>query len=99
MVKFTVSTKKHGNLEFILVEFQIDGGVIEPSELSQLSPPEVPLGKGVVISGRGPIWLYAFLVHHFHPAKFVATFDPRLKSGVVVESHTKDVGVGDLIPV
>ncbi len=33
------------------------------------------------------VWLYAALVHHFHPAAWVATFDPRLAGGVVTQRH------------
>jgi CRISPR-associated Csx3 family protein len=31
--------------------------------------------------------------------KFVATFDPRLNGGVVVESHAAGVKVGDIIEI
>lgn len=53
--------------------------------------------KVVVISGRMPIWLAGALVHYFHPAKAVAVFDPRLQGGVVVETHTIDVRIGDVV--
>ena len=84
---------------YTLVEFEIVGGVLEPSDLKRITPPQVNYQKGVVISGRGPIWLYCFLAHAYHPTKFVATFDPQLGGAVVVETHTKDVEVGDVIPV
>lgn len=84
---------------FTLVNFEISADVIEPEILCDLHPPEVEFTKGVVISGRGPIWLYGFLVHQYHPARFVATFDPRLGGAVVVETHSKDVHIGEVIPV
>lgn len=48
--------------------------------------------------GRGPIWLYGFLVHFYHPTVWVATYDPRLGGAVVVESHSPGVEPGDVIP-
>lgn len=76
---------------------------IEAQILSALSPPD-PIAhhfahKGVVLSGRGPVWLYCFLTHFYHPTKFVATYDPRLQGAVVVESHGSQYKVGDVIPV
>ena len=84
--------------KFTIVEFRLEGP-IEPRDLKKIEPPPVDLGRGVVLSGRGPIWLYGFLIHHYHPAAWVATFDPRLKGAVVVQSHVKGVSEGDVIPV
>jgi len=99
-VKFTVSpVRSHENLQFVVIGFEIEGGIIEPTELSSLTPPQIPAGCGVLLSGRGPVWLYSFLTHWYHPALFIAVFDPRFKAGVVTESHTKKVKPGDLIPV
>jgi CRISPR-associated protein Csx3 len=84
---------------FVLVTFDIEGGVCSPDDLIGLEVPEVPLDQGVVISGRGQWWLFAFLVHEYHPALWVGTHDPRLGGGVVVQSHTKDVTVGQAAPI
>ena len=81
---------------FTLVHFEIEG-ILEPGELKNLKPPEVEATKGVVLSGRGPIWLYGFLVHHYHPTVWVATYDPRLGGAVVVESHVPGVSPGDVV--
>ena len=46
----------------------------------------------VVISGRGPIWLYGMLQHlmqHVVPA--LAVFDPKVGGAVVVASHRYDM--------
>ncbi|HPP96279.1 MAG TPA: CRISPR-associated ring nuclease Crn3/Csx3 [Spirochaetota bacterium] len=45
------------------------------------------------------MWLYGFIIHHFHPCKAVAVFDPRLGVAVVVESHSKKYSIGDTIDV
>ena len=87
--------------KYVLLSFQMTEGILTPSDLKSLQPPD-PVTEnfahlGVVLSGRGPIWLYGFLVHYYHPTKWVATYDPRLQGAIVVESHTPEVQVGDLI--
>jgi CRISPR-associated protein Csx3 len=76
---------------------------LEPQDLKNTHPPDPVKNKFskkiVVLSGRAPIWLYGFLVHFYHPVKAIAIFDPRLEAGVVVESHTKEIEVGDLIKI
>ena len=80
-----------------LVHFELDGA-ITPDVLRELVPPKVNPAKGVVLSGRGPVWLYCFLTHVYHPTRFVATYDPRI-GGVVVESHDPDYKIGDVVKV
>jgi len=46
-----------------------------------------------------PVWAYGTLIHYFHAAKWVATFDPRLKGGVVVATHDAGVPLGAVVPV
>lgn len=53
---------------------------------------------GVVISGRAPIWLYAYLTHELHPTAWVACYDPRL-GAVVVATHSLQVCIGQVIPI
>lgn len=94
-----VQIKSSEYLDLVLFEFSIQGGVCSPEDLKSLDFPPIPRGKGVVISGRGPVWLFGALVHHFHPTPFVATFDPNQNGGVIVQSHSKNWAVGDVIPV
>ncbi|MHA1506252.1 MAG: CRISPR-associated ring nuclease Crn3/Csx3 [Candidatus Asgardarchaeia archaeon] len=82
--------------EYTIVHFELET-IIEPAELSTVKPPKVNPTKGVILSGRGPIWLYCFLVHHYHSTKFIATYDPRLGGAVVVESHIQNHKPGELI--
>ena len=85
---------------FSVVSFTIDGGSCSPSDLQGLEIPEVPGNQGIVLNGRGPIWLYGFLGHHFHVSQWLAFSDPRLGGAVVVSSHTPGgVSVGDIIPI
>lgn len=93
------STKETGDL--VLIEFTVPSDFSYEALNSLMPPDPVSLRfahKGVVLSGRGPVWLFGFLVHFYHPTKFVATFDPRLKGAVVVESHGSKWKPGDLIP-
>ncbi|MBA4848976.1 CRISPR-associated ring nuclease Crn3/Csx3 [Emticicia sp. BO119] len=80
------------------VEFELAKN-IEPADLKKMIMPDIKkfYNKGVIISGRGPIWLYGVLIHHFHPTRFIATFEPRLNAGVVIETHETEFHIGDLI--
>ncbi|MEM9009420.1 MAG: CRISPR-associated ring nuclease Crn3/Csx3 [Cyanobacteria bacterium P01_F01_bin.86] len=70
-----------------------------PDDLRSLSLPSgIDATGGVVISGRAPIWLYAYLVHELHPTAWVATYDPRL-GAVVVVTHSRQVKTGQVIPL
>jgi len=91
-MKFNVDERD----EYTIVHFELDGPIV-PEVLSSIDPPKVDSKKGVVLSGRGPIWLYGFLIHYYHPTKFVATYDPRLRGAVVIESHSPEHRIGDII--
>lgn len=83
---------------FTLVKFEF-GNSVSPEILKKINPPKVNPTKGVVLSGRAPIWLYCYLVHHYHPTKFIAAYDPRLGGAVIVESHSSQPEVGDIMKV
>jgi len=76
---------------------------LEPKDLKNLCPPDPVKNKFsknlVILSGRGPIWLYGFLIHFYHPVKAIAVFDPRLDGAVVVESHSNDFKIGSIVKV
>ncbi|MEM2175630.1 MAG: CRISPR-associated ring nuclease Crn3/Csx3 [Candidatus Micrarchaeia archaeon] len=95
-INFSIKTKDN----FILIEFELKRE-LEPSDLSHIFPPdpvkEKFANKVIILSGRGPIWLYGYLIHFYHPTKAVAVFDPRLDGAIVIETHTKDFKIGDLI--
>lgn len=93
MVKFEL--KEYS--DFVIVEMEL-GGAITPDELAQITLPPVPPQKGVILSGRAPIWLYVFLAHHFHPARWIAVYDPRI-GAIVVESHHPTKRVGEVVQI
>jgi CRISPR-associated protein Csx3 len=91
-IKFNVVEKK----TYSIVHFELDEA-ITPGNLVSLNPPKVNLTKGVILSGRGPIWLYCYLTHYYHPSKFIASYDPRVGGAVIVESHSSEYKVGEII--
>jgi len=82
-------------------------GLIAPADLKGLTvPTDIIWSQGVVIEGKAPTWLYAYLVHACHVAAWVATFDPRLGKemahsggGVVVATHSQQVEVGQVLSI
>lgn len=83
----------------IVIELVSQDRIITPQALSGLPLPEgIDPRKGVVISGRAPVWLYAYLVHECHPTLWVACFDPRL-GAVVTSTHSTQLSVGTVIPI
>ncbi len=98
IINFTVRGKDY----FTLIEFELKRE-LEPEDLKKINPPD-PIKGGfssdlIILSGRGPIWLYGYLIHFYHPTKAIAIFDPRLEGAVVVESHSKEFKVGDTIKI
>ena len=98
MLNFKISkADKYAIISFDLSE------AMTPGQLKTISPPDM-IGenfahKGVILSGRGPVWLYCYLSHFYHPTAYVATYDPRLQGAVVVQSHTSEYKPGDIIPL
>ena len=66
---------------------------------SETSLSAIQGNKGLVISGRGPIWLYAFLSHYYgHRVLWLGVFDPKQEGAVVVQSHEPGRKEGDIVP-
>ena len=85
-------------ITFQVIEIVLDG-IATPDDLSRLRlPAGIDTRQGVVLTGRAPIWLYGWLVHECHFTRWVACYDPRL-GAVVIESHTPEVRVGQVIPL
>ena len=84
-----------------LLEFTIGGdGNISPDELPTIIDQidgTVDGTKGVIISGRGPVWLFGALLHHLHVTRWSATFDPRQGAVVVASHHPKAPNVGQVL--
>lgn len=100
-----IELKASDRATFTLIEIILPNEVCEPADLKGLELPECDTTRGVVLSGRAPVWLFACLVHQAHIYKWVGTFDPRLEvdgvkgCAVVVESHGGELRAGDIVPV
>ena len=96
----TTAVEQHS--EFTLFAFDLGEDPATPDMLKAVALPgqtEAPRQTGLVISGRGPVWLFARLVHLAHDFAWVATHDPRLGGAVVVERHVPSAPeVGSVVP-
>lgn len=89
------------------IQITAPNGIIAPADLKDVTlPADIIWSQGVVIEGKAPTWLYAYLVHACHIAAWVATFDPRLGEavahsggGVVVATHSQQVEVGQVLSI
>jgi CRISPR-associated protein Csx3 len=96
-LKFSVATERE---DFTVVEVEIlrENGIALSEDVREVSnAPQVVPQRGVIISGRLPVWLFAALAHHYHPAAWVGIYDPRLGGGVVVQSHTPRRKLGEVV--
>lgn len=74
--------------------------LITPDALPSLQlPPTLDWQREVVLFGAAPNWLYGHLVERCRSARWIATYDLRSQSAVVVGSQTLDVAPGDAFPV
>lgn len=95
-----LSTAEGQRYQLLTIELTSRDRLIEPQDLADLSlPAGIDTTGGVVITGRAPIWLYAYLVHELHPTAWVACFDPRFNAGVVVATHSRLARIGQIIPL
>lgn len=93
---------KYQTEEIAFIEFNTGPTPIEPEILKTIQPPHFMdqkfAHKGVILSGQGPIWLYAYLVHFYHPVRWIGIHVPRLGGAIVTSRHTPEYQPGDLVP-
>lgn len=91
--------------QYTLAHFAVAdaGGLLSESDLPLIELPPAVGGRearGLVLSGRGPVWLYAYLTHLAHAFAWLGIFDPRLSGAVVVARHRPDApSIGEVVPV
>ena len=81
-------------MQKLLINLKIDQP-LTPADLSKINI-TVDCPSIIAITGRGPIWLYAYLTHMAHVAVALYVFDPRL-GYVCVATHNPDHKVGDVL--
>ena len=100
MIEFTTHAVQAGGYPATLLEFTIGGdGNISPCDIPEAinALPHIDGTKGVIISGRGPVWFIGALLHHLHVTRWSATFDPRLGAVVVASHHPGAPHVGEAL--
>lgn len=94
------------NLQFIqtdqnfqILDFYVDGNLtLDPGKLAGVQLPSgANLDKGLIINGKGPVWLYARLAGLCRDFPWIGTFDPRFGS-LIVLSRIPEMPVGTMIP-
>ncbi|MFA4805109.1 CRISPR-associated ring nuclease Crn3/Csx3 [Pyrococcus kukulkanii] len=98
---YTIQVKE--SEDRVVVEFSLAGPITPEEALEIAKDIEKAIipkyaHKLVIVSGRGPIWLYGIILHSLHPVKALATLDPRL-GAVVVQSHSTEYKEGQVIPL
>jgi len=58
----------------------------------------LPKNTGYCLKLTRP-WLVGFIVHELHPTKYVAVWDDELGGCIVIQTHTKDMREGYIIPL
>jgi CRISPR-associated protein Csx3 len=79
-------------LDLTLAESYVDYGEAEGLRL-----PLVPTERGLVLSGKLPLWLWTALVRTYTTLPWLAVFQPQLGGAVVVASRDKTKPVGQVI--
>jgi len=73
--KYGLSWKIIETDDYTVVKFQIEGGFYNPTWLFTAYPPRINTGKGVIVSGKGPIWLTATMIRAYSKTQpWTATF-------------------------
>lgn len=94
------STRDGLAYQHLRISLTSSDGLVEPSDLVGLRlPAQLDPSQGVVLEGKAPIWLYAYLVHECHATAWVGCFDPRQQGAIVVETHTRQTQVGAILPI
>jgi CRISPR-associated protein Csx3 len=83
----------HTRIELVLREAYLDY-----SEVDGLCVPPVPADRGIVLSGKLPLWLWTAVALAYQSAPWLAVYQPQLRDqAVVVKSQTASLSPGQLI--
>ena len=86
---------------FVLLHCHLHNQNLDYSQLGGLNVPALPAGKGVVLSGKLPLWLSSALGGLYHQLghPWIAGYYPQRQGAVVVSSRVANHAPGDLIPI
>ncbi|PIQ09480.1 MAG: hypothetical protein COW71_06450 [Ignavibacteriales bacterium CG18_big_fil_WC_8_21_14_2_50_31_20] len=86
------------NDDFTILELLVESATI--GELKVFIPPVLDKNKGLVLSGRMPIWLGQFLLNYYSSkVKWVAQFDPRFGAVVLISNNINEKRVFEIIQI
>jgi len=76
--------------KYTFIHFEIEDVLLTPGSLKKIKLPDISHRRhlGLIISGRGPVWLFCYLSLLAHDFAWVASYDPRLGGGIVFQRHT-----------
>lgn len=85
---------------FLEVEVARKNKIAYPSDLQTLIIPSFPRDKGVIISGRIPVWLFVGISEALVGYAWKATLDPRLCGAVVTATASLDApNIGEVVTI
>jgi CRISPR-associated protein Csx3 len=80
------------------IEFTLQQAYLDYSEADGLTVPQVAFDRGVVLSGKLPLWLWTGLALAYHPAPWLAVQPPQQHDqAIVVRSSNPDHAIGSLV--
>lgn len=79
---------------FTHLRFTLALGYLDLHEPHALIAPIVPTDRGIILDGKLPNWLFAALTRAYIAAPWIAVYEPRLQSAIVVLSRRADHAVG-----
>lgn len=97
-LEWTVKDTQDGWV-LVTVQQQNPSVPLDPADLSNWTPPMVPFGSKIILSGRMPNWGMAAIAMAYHGiAKAVAMFQPGI-GATVSWTHDANIKLGDLINI
>ena len=85
--------------EYVWVELRLPGGYLDYGEIEQVRLPCVPADKGVILSGKLPLWLWTAAARAYRLAPWLGIYQPQLGAqAVVVAAHRSRMHPGMLTP-
>ncbi len=88
----------HDRGSHIRLEASVEGSYLDYAEAQNLAVPAVPQDRGIVLSGKLPMWLWTGLVLAYRTVRWAAVYQPQQHDrAVVVFSSGGEVRPGDLV--
>ncbi|MGC8879395.1 MAG: CRISPR-associated protein Csx3 [Anaerolineae bacterium] len=81
------------------VELSLPGDYLDYGEIEQVRLPRIPADKGVILSGKLPLWLWTAAARAYRIAPWLGVYQPQLgMQAVVVMTRVRNLRPGMLLP-